>query len=390
MQTLANFNFQGKRVLVRCDFNVAINNNIVTDDFRLKRSLETIWFLKRAGAKIILLSHLGRSEEQKQTVLGASNLSLKPVQKKLAELLREPVLFSKAVTGFWLQRKIRRLQPGQVLLLENLRLNKGEEGNDLDFAKELAKLGDIYVNEAFSVCHRQHASVALLPSFLPSAAGLELSRELDFLGKIRDNPERPFSVIIGGAKLESKIRFLSRFMQSADHLLVGGDIADVILSVKGITVGRLWPQADIVEKIQSLDLTNPKMHLPVDAVMASQRQGGYKREGALGTLRQDEEILDIGQDTIKKFGEIIKQSRTIFWSGPLGLIENKNFERGTVEIAKLVTQNEGALKVLGGGDTVDILNNYNLNEKFSFVSIGGGAMLAFLAGEIMPGLEALK
>jgi phosphoglycerate kinase len=393
MYSLKDFNFTNKRVLVRCDFNVPIKSGKVGDDFRIKRSLPTIFYLKRAGAKIVLMSHLGRPEEPiKKRLLSiqAQSSSLKPIQKRLEELVKDRVQFYPKSTGFLLERKINRMKGGQIILLENLRLNKGEENNDLHLAMEFAKLGDFYINEAFSVCHREHASVALLPKLLPHCPGLELTGEIEFLSKIRDNPQRPFTVIIGGAKLDSKMKVIDKFVASADHILFGGDIADVILAVKGICLGCSWPEKEIIEKIQHLKITSSKIHLPIDAIISPDRAGkSYIREGAPGTLRRDEEILDIGPETIKKFGEIIRVSETVFWSGPLGLIENEKFERGTVEVARILAQNKKALKVLGGGDTVPVLSKHGLINSFSFISVGGGAMLSFLAHEKMPGLAAL-
>ncbi|MDD5146499.1 MAG: phosphoglycerate kinase [Candidatus Pacebacteria bacterium] len=391
MYSLKDFNFTNKRVLVRCDFNVPIKYGQVGDDFRIKRSLPTVFYLKRAGAKIILMSHLGRPQEPTRGSLFSSQpLSLKPVKKRLEELVKDKLQFYSKSTGPLLERKVNKMKGGQIILLENLRFNKGEEANDLHLAMQLAKLGDFYINEAFSVCHREHASVALLPKLLPHCPGLELADEVEFLSKIRDNPQRPFTVIIGGAKLDSKMKVIDKFVALADHILFGGDVADVILAVKGICLGCSWPAREVIEKIQYLKITSSKIHLPIDAIISPDRTGkSYTREGAPGTLRYDEEILDIGPETIKKFGEIIKGSATIFWSGPLGLVENERFERGTVEVARILAQNKRALKVLGGGDTVPVLNKHGLMNSFSFISVGGGAMLSFLAREKMPGLAAL-
>lgn len=375
---------------MRCDFNVPIKNRQVTDDFRIQRSLETIFYLKQQGAKIIILSHLSKPEDGSAPSADRTKLTLKPVRSTLEKIFKEKVRFSSRLKGYLVKQEINSLKAGQLLLLENLRLNPGEEQNSEEFAQELAALGDFYINEAFSVCHRRHASVALLPKFLPAAAGFDLLKEYAFLSQIRDHPPHPFTVIIGGAKLESKMKVIDKFLKTADHILLGGDIADVILVVKGICPGRPWPSQDIVKKVNRINLTDPKIHLPIDAVISPDRDGNeYIRYAAPGTLRKEEEILDIGEETIKKFSEIIKASKAIFWSGPLGYIEDKDFEKGTVAVAKAVAANKEAIKVLGGGDTVDILNNYGLTSGFSFISTGGGAMLSFLSGDQLPGIEAL-
>ncbi|MCX6790591.1 MAG: phosphoglycerate kinase [Candidatus Gribaldobacteria bacterium] len=394
MYQLEDFNFYNKRVLVRCDFNVAIKKGKVVDDFRIVRSLATLFYLKKRGAKIVLMSHLGRPEESeptnKKSQSKTKGLSLRPIQKKLEELLRVKVGFSAKLKGRLLEGRINRMKAGEFLLLENLRFDQGEEANSDKLAKDLARLGDIFVNEAFSVCHRQHTSVYLLPQLMPHCAGFNLVEEVEFLSKVRDNPPRPFTVIIGGAKLDSKMKVIDEFIIQADHILFGGDIADVILAVKGICLGCSWPQQDIAEKIKKIDLTSSKIHLPIDVLMSPDRSGdNYIRCGAPGTLRKEEEILDLGSETVQKFSEIIRQSASVFWSGPLGLIENEKFTQGTLGVGGALNRNKGALKVLGGGDTVPILKKHGLADGFSFISSGGGAMLAFLAKESMPGLLAL-
>lgn len=399
MKTLKDFNFRGKRVLVRCDFNVPIENGKVLDDFRIQRSLKTITYLRREGAKVILMSHL--SEEDgliKKSPFsnfrlyqdGQNNLSLKPVAARIEQILVEKILFSKKIIGREVQNKINAMNPGGIILLENLRLNKGEEANDMEFARALSLLGDFYVAESFSVCHRKHASIVSLPKILPHCAGFELLQEVEVLSKILKKPQHPFVVVIGGAKLESKIKVLESFLRIADHLLLGGKIADVILTVKGLCVGRPWPEAEIVKRIEALDLTNLKFHLPVDAVVSSTgSEKVYLRQIAPGSIRKEEEILDVGQETVEHFGRIIKEARTVFWSGPLGLAEEERFSGGTKGVARAIIENKNSFNVVGGGDTVSLLREFNFLDGFSYVSVGGGAMLSFLVNEEMPGLEAL-
>ncbi len=391
MNSLKNSNLQAKRVLVRCDFNVPIKNGKVLDDFKIQRTLETISFLKKAGAKIILTSHLGsplKTERKKQRL---KEFSLKPVQKKLQDLLKEKIRFSKRCIKRKAKKEIKRLKNGQILILENLRFEKGEKENNEKFAKELAKLGDVYINEAFSTCHRNHASIVFLPKLLPHFVGLNFEKEIEVLSRISQNPKHPLVVIIGGIKIASKIGVIKKFLEVCDHLLLGGKIVNNILTVKGISIGKPWPEEKVVEIIKKINLTDPKVHLPIDVLVSPDISGEvYVRNTGPGSVRKDEGIFDIGIETINTFSEIIKQAQTIFWSGPLGVFENEKFEKGTQEIAKIIGESKDAFTVAGGGDTVRALKKFNLLDNFSFVSTGGSAMLAFLTGEKLPGIEALR
>ncbi len=391
MNSLKNFNFKDKRVLVRCDFNVPIKEGKILDDFKIQKTLDTITYLKRNGAKIILCSHLGWSGKARNKRERLKNYSLIILQKRLAELLKEQIKFSKKIIGKKVEKKAKKLKPGEILLLENLRFEKGEEENDGKFAKALAKLAEVYVNDAFPSCHRNHASVASLPKLLPSYAGLNLEKEIEVLTNLSQSPARPLVVIIGGVKIASKIKVIEKFLKTCDHLLLGGKIANIILRVKGICLGKPWPEERITEIIKKLNLTDPKVHLPVD-VLASPDSSGkvYVRETGPGSVRKDEEIFDLGSETIETFGEIIKEAGTLFWVGPLGMAENEKFSQGTKRIAEFIARNHRAFSVVGGGNTIALLRKFNLLDKFSFVSTGGGAALAFLAGEKLPGIEALK
>lgn len=391
MNFLKDSNLQAKRVLVRCDFNVPIKNGEVLDDFKIQRTLETISFLKKAGAKIILTSHLGsplKTETKKQRL---KKFSLKPVQKKLQDLLKEKIRFSKECIKRKAKKEIKRLKNSQILILENLRFEKGEKENNEKFAKELAKLGDVYVNEAFSTCHRNHASIVFLPKLLPHFIGLNFEKEIEVLSRVSQNPKHPLVVIIGGVKIASKIGVIKKFLEVCDHLLLGGKIVNNILTVKGISIGKPWPEEKVVEIIKKINLTDPKVHLPIDVLVSPDISGEvYIRNTGPGSVRKDEGIFDIGIETINTFSEIIKQAQTIFWSGPLGVFENERFEKGTQEIAKIIGESKNAFTVAGGGDTVRALKKFNLLDNFSFVSTGGSAMLAFLTGEKLPGIEALR
>lgn len=385
MKSLADFNFQNKRVIVRCDFNVPIKNGEVSDDFRIKEVILTINHLIENEAKVILISHFGQPKEKD------NKYSLKPIGRKLEELLDKNVKFLNDCKGSKIEKEIEKMKAGQIVLLENLRFYPGEKENDLKFAKALAKLGDIYISEAFSVVHRNHASIATLPKLIPSGIGFLFGREITALTKVRENPTRPLIVIIGGIKISSKIKVIEKFLSKADHVLLGGKIANIILRVKGICLGKPWPEEDVVKIIERLKLTDTKIHLPVDVVVSPNESGEvYIRETGPGSVRKEEAIFDIGPETIETFKKIIAEGKTIIWSGALGLAENEKFRQGTKSIAEAIARNHGAFKVAGGGDTTKLLNQFGLSERFSYISTGGGAMLNYLIGEKMPGIEALK
>jgi len=387
---MENYNFYNQRVLLRCDFNVPMEKKRVADDFRLKRALPAIAFLKKAGAKVIILSHLGKPQTIKNKRQRKSRLTLKPIGQRLEELLRDRVLFSKKNKGRYAERLIKKMRPGGVLLLENLRFDAGEEKNSLKFAKALALLGDVYVNEAFSVCHREHSSVAALPGIMKHFAGPELKREFEFLSRIVQNPPRPLVVLIGGSKIASKIKVLKRFLKIADYLLLAGDVANTILAIKGLWMGQPSPTQEEVSLAEEINLTDPKIYLPSDVLASSDPRGEHAvRESGPGAVRRDEDVFDIGPGTICLFSDIIKQAGAVFWSGPLGCFEKGAFSRGTREIASAIARSPAALRLAGGGDTVAALRRFDLADRFSFVSTGGGAMLNFLAGHEMPGLTAL-
>jgi len=405
MRTLKDFNLKGKRVLVRCDFNVPLSEKgemakrasssslssfpkemKILDDFKIKKTIPTIEYLIEKGAKVILMSHLGRPEGKV-----VESLRLTPIQDKLMEYLDFSITKTKDCIGKEIEDWINQMQPGEILLLENLRFHKEEEENNDNFAKELTKLGDIYINDAFADCHRNHTSIVGIPKYLPSGAGLLLEKEIKVLSKVLENPWRPLITIIGGVKIASKIKVISQFLEKADHLLLGGEIANAILVVKGVSIGQPLPEKEVIKKIEKISLTNPKLHLPIDGIISLRTlEEGYLREGAIGTVRKEEKIYDIGIETIKVFKEIIKLAKMIVWSGPLGMFENEKFEKGTKEIAEVISRNHFAFKIAGGGDTISALNKFNLIDKFDYVSTGGGAMLEFLAGEKLPGIEALK
>ena len=394
IKTLKDFNFKGKHVLLRCDFNVPIENGEIVDDFRLRKTLPTINYLKENGAKIILISHLGQPSDnlQKKNLASLQEYSLKPVAQRLEWLLGCEVRFLKDCFSRKVVKESEKMGEGDVILLENLRFDKGEEENSLDFAKDLAKLGEIYVSEAFSVSHRRHASIITLPRLLPHAIGFLFEKEINTLTKIKEQPARPFVVVIGGLKIVAKISSLPGLLKNADYVLLGGKTANVVLTVKGICVGRPWPSDEkIVKIIRKLDITNQSLHLPIDVVVALEETGShYLRETGPGNVRKEERIFDIGKGTIEKFTRIISEAKTIVWSGPLGFVEKEQFRQGTEAIVKAIVENKKSFNVAGGGDTIKTIKKFGVLDKFSYISTGGSAMLYFLAGERLPGIEALE
>lgn len=387
MKTLKDLDLNYKRVQVRCDFNVPLNKQgDIEDDFRIKQTIPTIETLIKSKARVILMSHL---DSPKGKVV--KSLKLAPIQEKLKKYLGIDVIKASDCIGRKIERQTLKMKPGEVLLLENLRFHKGEKENNPNFAKALSKLGDVYINDAFGASHRAHASIVGVPKYLPSAAGLLFEKEIKILSRVLENPWRPLVVIIGGVKISSKIKVVERFLKEADHLLVGGKIANTILIVKGICVGRPWPPEEIVKEIKKINLTSTKLHLPLDAVASPDKTGKvYIRESAPGRVRKDELLLDVGPETIKMFSKIIKAAKMIVWSGPLGFFEEPLFEKGTKVIAQEIARNHQAFKIVGGGDTIFALSKLGLREKFDHVSTGGGAMLEFLSGEELPGLKALE
>ncbi len=373
MRSLKEIDLKEKRVLVRCDFNVPLGEGgVIKDDFRITQTLPTIDYLIRKGAKIVLMSHLGKPKGEFD-----KSLTLEPIAQRLKSYL------DRSVKMIDIKEDTNTLKPGEVAMIENLRFYKGEEKNDSDFARQLSGLADFYVNDAFGVCHREHASVSKIASFLPVAAGLLLEKEIIMLSTV-NNPKRPLVAIIGGAKIYSKVKVIKRFLEESDHLLMGGKVANVLLAAKGLIKG------DRSEKTTNgIDLTSPKIHYPIDAIVAKSKEGAGSRISSLASLEKGESIYDIGPDSINLFSDVVKEAKTIVWAGPLGMIENPLFEKGTREVGKEIVNNREAFKIAGGGDTSFALLKLKIRDKFDHVSTGGGAMLSFLAGDDLPGLKAL-
>jgi len=386
MKRLKDFDVKNKRVLVRADFNVSLDKNgKVLDDFRLRATLPTIEYLRQNQAKIILMSHLGRPKGKI-----TPEFSLAPVREKLEELTGQKIILSPDCVGEKTKQLAQALKDGDILLLENLRFYEEEEKNDPEFAGKLASLGEVFVNDAFGVSHRAHASVHAICRYLPSCAGLLLEKEISNLTQVRDNPQHPLTVVIGGSKISTKIKLIESFLGKAQDIILGGALANTVLHAQGIAVGKSFIETEMVDEIKNLKITDTKIHLPVDAILCTDNEAkGLCRFGPVSKTEEDELILDIGPDSEKLFGNIIKQSKMILWNGPMGLFEKEPFSHGTRAMAEAIA-NSLAFSVTGGGETVSYLESLNLVDKFGFVSTGGGAMMEFLSGDKLPGIEALE
>ena len=391
MRLLKDADIKNKRVLVRADFNVALDaSGRVLDDFRLRATLPTIQYLKEQGAEIILMAHLGRPQDTDKSEAISDKFSLRPIAEKLSELLGQEVRLAPDCVGKETALMADQMKPGEILLLENLRWHGEEEKNDIEFAGQLALLGDIYVNDAFGVSHRAHASVAAITGCLPSCVGFLLAKEVVNLTRVRDNPDHPLVAVIGGAKISTKIKLIQSFLNKAEDVILGGALANTMLHAKGIAIGRSFVETEILPELKNLELTNTKIHLPVDAVLCENKEGtGAFRVGAVGSTGEQELILDIGPDSQKLFASIIARAKMVVWNGPMGLFETKSFDGGTIAVAQAVI-NSGAYSIVGGGETVAFLAKLGFIDKFSFVSTGGGAMMEFLSGEALPGIVALE
>lgn len=382
-------NLEGRRVLVRTDFNVPLRGDKIdgNEAWKIERSQSTIKYLIKKEAKVILASHLGRPKGAKK-----EGLSLKPVAEYLSQKLGKSVLFLKDWQNKKSKDSLKNLRNSQVVLLENLRFNPGEEKNSVAFAKTLAELGEVYVNDAFAVCHRPQASVIGVPKYLPTYAGLLLAQEVKELSQALAQPKRPLVAIIGGVKISSKILTLNNFLKIADLILVGGALANNFLKAIGYPIGKSIIEKDYIK--EALELLNKKgtgskIIMPIDVLVGggliSPRRAIWHQ---LKDIESDEYILDIGPKTRRLYCRLIKRAKTVIWNGPLGYFENKHFRQGTYKIAKAVAQAR-ADTIVGGGETVEVLKRLKLLERISFVSTGGGAMLEFLGGKELPGLKPL-
>jgi len=379
-------NIKGKRVLLRVDFNVPLTRDGKvgqSEDYRIIKTLPTIQYLISHGAKVIIMAHLGRPAGKVNP-----KFSLKPVAKRLSQLLKQPVNLSPEIIGKQTNELIANLKNGEILMLENVRFDPREEKADSKFAQALARLGDIYVNDAFAVDHRDQASVSAIQKFLPSYAGLLLEQEILHLSQAIKNPKKPLIVIIGGAKISTKIKLIKNFLPLSSKILMGGALANTVLVALGVAVGRSPIEPEMVKEINKIKLTDNKLIVPVDGLMAKSYRSKKGRLDAIGDVKKNEFILDIGPDTLKLYGKIIRSAKTVMWNGPLGLIENPVFAKGTAALIKILARSR-AKTIVGGGETVQMIRKLKLEDKFDFISTGGGAMLEFLEGKKLPGLTKL-
>jgi phosphoglycerate kinase len=384
----------GKKVIVRVDFNVPLKNGAVENDKRLVESLPTIKYLVGKGAKVILMSHLGRPDGKV-----VDDLRMAPVGRRLGELLGKPVKVLSDSIGPEVEAAVGAMAPGDVILLENLRFHPEEEKNDPGFAKKLASLADVYVNDAFGTAHRAHASTAGITAFLGQcAAGYLMKKELDFLGSALTNPVRPFVAIIGGAKISGKIDVVEALLPKVDKLLIGGGMANTFFKAEGLEVGKSLVEADKLELAKALmKKTGDKMLLPVDAVVSDLLDFKGGKVGSIETVDvkavpADRLVLDIGPKTIEAYSAVIRGAKTVLWNGPMGVFEIDAMAAGTLAIGHALaeaTEKNGAITVVGGGDSASAIKKAKLSSKVTHVSTGGGASLEFLEGKELPGVVAL-
>jgi len=389
--TIRDLDAAGKRVFVRVDFNVPLEDGKITDDSRIVAALPTIRSLLGQGAVVILASHLGRPDGKVQ-----DSMRLRPVAERLSQLLKMPVPVTGDALGVGTEDAIKRLKPGECILLENLRFHAEEEKNDPAFAKALAAYADVYVNDAFGTAHRAHASTEGIAHILPAYAGLLMEKEIEFLGKLMENPERPFAAIIGGAKVSGKIKVLRNLVDKVDILVIGGGMANTFMLAQGKPVGKSLVEPDRVEDaraiMESAAKHGTKIILPIDVVVAKEVTRGSEYK----TLPADKvpaswNIVDVGKLSLEAMRKALEPARTVFWNGPLGVFEIPTFSIGTKEIARFLAgrAQAGATVVVGGGDSVAAVEQQGLADKMTHISTGGGASLEFLEGKELPGVAIL-
>jgi phosphoglycerate kinase len=386
-KTIRDINVAQKRVLVRVDFNVPQDQaGNITDDTRIRAALPTIQYLRDKGAKVILCSHLGRPKGKV-----AEEFRLTPVAKRLSELLGAPIRKTEDCIGPEVERAVAAMKPGDVLLLENLRFYAQEEANDPAFAKQLASVADVYVNDAFGTAHRAHASTEGVTHFLPAVAGFLMERELNFLGKATAAPTRPYVAILGGAKVSDKIAVIENLLPKVDQLIVGGGMANTFFKAQGYEVGASLVEDDKVELAKGLlKRGGKKLLLPVDVVVADAFAADAKHQTvAVDKVPAGWRILDIGPESVTKFAAVLKKAKTVVWNGPMGVFEFPAFAAGTVAIAKALAKS-GATSIIGGGDSAAAVEQAGVADKITHISTGGGASLEFLEGKVLPGVAALQ
>jgi len=391
-KTLKNIDIQGKKVLVRCDFNVPMDKEgNITDDIRIRAAMPTVEYILNKGGAVILMSHLGRPKGEPNP-----KYSLDPIAKRISELIGKEVKFANddLVVGDTTKKLSAQLKQGEVLLLQNVRFRKEEEKNDETFSKELASLGEIYVNDAFGTAHRAHSSTAGVAAFLPSAMGYLIEKEVSFIGKALEAPERPFVAILGGAKVSDKIGVIENLIDKVDALIIGGGMAYTFFKAQGYEVGNSLLEDDKVSLAASLikkaKEKNVELLLPIDTVVAKEFASDADHwtvnsssipEGTMG--------LDIGENSREIFAQKIKEAKTVIWNGPMGVFEMPAFAKGTKEVAKALA-NSDAITIIGGGDSAAAVEQLGFADKMTHISTGGGASLEFLEGKVLPGIDVLE
>ena len=389
-KTIKDYELSGKKVIIRCDFNVPIQDGIIKDETRIKASLKTIRYARKHNAKVILLSHLGRIKNEEDK----TKYTLKPVAQMLSKLLRKKVTFIDQTRGEKLNKAVENMQNKDVILIENTRFEdlngKKESGNDKELGKYWANLGDIFINDAFGTIHRSHASNLGIASNLPNGIGFLVEEEIKKLNKLIDKPRKPYTIILGGSKVSDKIGVISNLITKADYILIGGGMAFTFLKAAGFNIGSSLCEKEKLDFCKKmLDQYPDKLILPIDVITATEIKENVKtHERFVNEIAEDEIGLDIGPKTLEVFKQYLDDCKTIFWNGPVGYFEIKEFASGTKQLLKIIT-NTKAYTLVGGGDTARAATNFNYQDKISHISTGGGASLAFLEKSNLPALDII-
>lgn len=388
-KSVKDIDVKGKRVFVRVDFNVPLAGDQITDDTRIRKALPTIQYLMEQGAKVVLASHLGRPKGEV-----VDKYRLTPVAKRLSELLGKEVVKVNESVGAEPQQAIGNMQEGDVLLLENVRFHAEETKNDEKYARELAELADIFVNDAFGAAHRAHASTAGIAEYLPAVAGFLMEKELENLGKAVSNPERPFVAIIGGAKVSDKIGVIENLLSKVDVLIIGGGMANTFMRAQGYDTGKSLVEPDKVklakELLERAKSSKMELLLPTDALVAlAMEPTAQQKIVPVNEIPEEWMVLDIGPASAEKFAAAVQKAATVVWNGPMGVFEMEPFAKGTEAVAKALAESN-ATTIVGGGDSVAAVNKVGVADKISHISTGGGASLEFLEGKVLPGVAALQ
>ena len=386
-----NLKLKDKKVLLRVDLNVPIKDGTITETSRIEKIIPTIKLLIEREAKIIILSHIGRP---KGKVI--REMSLEPISKKLASLLNKEILFNNKLINENTISEVNKITNGSIMMLENIRFNEGEELNDKEFAKKISNLGDLYVNDAFSVSHRSHASVESITKYIPSYYGLQITEEINALKKITSEIKKPVTLIIGGSKISTKIKIINNLIKKFNNIIIVGGMANTMLKHTGSIIGKSICENDceslIKEILENSNKYNCKITCPLDVVVSKNLEGSGKNKD-IKEINKDDIILDIGPKTIASIKKIINDTNTVLWNGPAGYFENSNFQNGTKQILEIIeqkTKNDNIFSVAGGGETVAAINKFNKLNSFTFISTAGGAFLEYLEGKDLPGIRALN